>query len=133
MENDKINIEKIINHWISRSEQDFETMMHLYKSKDYHWSLFIGHLVIERLLKALVVKYTNFHAPFTHDLRRLAKLAKIDISDDFKRYLDTISTFNLNARYDNYKQDFYKKCTSDYTDTWIANIKAVREWIKTKL
>ncbi len=133
MENDKINIEKTINHWISRSEQDFETMMHFYKSKDYHWSLFIGHLVIERLLKDIVVKNTNLHAPFTHDLRRLAKLAKIEINDDFKRYLDTISTFNLNARYDDYKQDFYKKCTSDYTDKWIANIKVIREWIKAML
>jgi HEPN domain-containing protein len=69
MNNDKIDIEKLINHWISRSDQDFETMIHLYNSKDYHWSLFLGHLVIERLLKALVVKKTKTHAPFTHDLQ----------------------------------------------------------------
>lgn len=65
MENEYIDIEKTVNHWISRSEKDFETMNHLYKSKDYHWSLFIGHLVIERLLKACVVKRTKTHAPFT--------------------------------------------------------------------
>ena len=101
-----VNIEKIVNHWISRSDQDFETMINLYNSKDYHWSLFIGHLVIERLLKALVVKKTKNHAPFTHDLRRLSKISDTDFSDDQKRMLDTITTFNLNARYDDYKQDF---------------------------
>lgn len=133
MENQEINIEKTINHWIARSDQDFETMLHLFHSKDYHWSLFIGHLVIERLLKAMAVKVTKTHAPFTHDLRRLSKLSGIDFDDEQKRVLDTITTFNLNARYDDYKQDFYKKCTAEYANQWINNIKSLREWIKSKL
>jgi HEPN domain-containing protein len=133
MNSDKIDIEKTINHWISRSEQDFETMIHLYSSKDYHWALFIGHLVIERLLKALVIKRTKSHPPFTHDLRRLSKLSGIDLNDKQKRDLDTITTFNLNARYDDYKLDFYKKCTSEFSQKWISNIKTLREWIKERL
>ena len=52
MEDSKINIEKVYNHWILRSDQDFETMLNLHDSKDYHWALFIGHMVIERLLKS---------------------------------------------------------------------------------
>lgn len=69
---DNLDKEKTYNHWINTSDQDFITMMHLYNSKDYHWSLFIGHIVIERLLKAIVVKRTSDHAPFTHDLTKLA-------------------------------------------------------------
>ncbi len=133
MENEKIDIQKILNHWITRSDQDFDTMIHLYNSKDYHWTLFMGHLVIERLLKAVVVKRINTHAPFTHDLRRLTKLAEIEFDDEYKHWLDTITTFNLNVRYDDYKQDFYNKCTSEYTDKWISNIKTLRKWIKKKL
>ena len=60
------------------SDRDFETMIHLYETKDYHWALFIGLLVIERLLKAGVVKKSKDHAPFTHDLRRLEKLSGIE-------------------------------------------------------
>lgn len=133
MNNDKIDIDKIIKHWISRAEQDFETMIHLYDSKDYHWALFIGHLVIERLLKALVVKSVKSYPPFTHDLRRLSKLSGIDFSDEQKRYFDTITTFNLNTRYDDYKLDFYKKCTVEFAGEWISNIKTLREWIKERL
>ena len=133
MKNGDNTKEKTINYWISRSDKDFDTMMHLYKSKDYHWSLFIGHLVIERLLKAAILKKTDAPAPFTHDLRRLAKLSEIEFNDEHKRLLNTITTFNLNARYDDYKQDFYKKCTLKYAETWISNIKMLREWIKVKL
>ena len=133
MGDEKIDIEKIMNHWISRSDNDFETMNNLMKSKDYHWALFIGHLVIERLLKAIVVKKTGTHAPFTHDLRRLAKFSGLILEDDYNKWLDTITTFNLNARYDDYKQDFYRKCTPDFASTWFTNIKTLRKWIKTKL
>ena len=133
MVQEKINIEKTIEHWISRAGQDFETMLNLFHSKDFHWSLFLGHLVIERLLKALVVKVSKNHAPLTHDLRRLSKLANLDLSDEQKRMLDTITTFNLNARYDDYKQDFYKKCTFEYAMLWISNIKSLKKWIETKL
>ncbi|HES60086.1 MAG TPA: HEPN domain-containing protein [Caldithrix sp.] len=133
MVNDRSDIEKTVNHWISTSDQDYKTMIHLYKSKDFHWALFIGHIVIERLLKAKIVEVTKAHAPFIHDLRRLAKLTNINFEDMHLEWFDTITTFNLNARYDSYKQAFYKKCTEEYTSKWIANIKELRKWIKTKL
>ncbi len=133
MGNEKIDIEKISNHWIVRSDRDFATMNNLMETKDYHWALFIGHLVIERLLKTYLVRKTETHAPFTHDLRRLAKLTGLEMEDEQKKWLDTVSTFNLNTRYDDYKQDFYKKCTADFAANWVSNIKTLRQWIKTKL
>ncbi|MBN2682545.1 MAG: HEPN domain-containing protein [Bacteroidales bacterium] len=133
MEDEKIDIEKVAAHWISRSDSDFDTLNNLIKTKDFNWALFLGHLVIERLLKSIVVKRTGAHAPLTHDLRRLAKLSELNLTEEYKNWLDTISTFNINARYDDYKQDFYKKCTPDYAITWLTNIKTIREWIKTKL
>jgi HEPN domain-containing protein len=128
-----IDIEKAFNHWISTSDKDFQTMTLLYNSKDYSWALFIGHIVIERLLKACVVKETLRHAPFTHDLSKLSKLAKLTLSEEHLDWLDTITTFNLNARYDTYKAAFYGKCTPDFTTEWIDNIKILRTWIMEKL
>lgn len=40
MENEKIDIELIANHWILRSDSDYET--NLMNSKDFHWALFMG-------------------------------------------------------------------------------------------
>ena len=129
---DNIDINKIYQHWIESSNKDYETMIHLYESKDYSWSLFIGHIVIEKLIKASVVKSINDHAPFTHDLTKLANLSKLGFSEEQLDWLDTITTFNLNARYDSYKQAFYKKCTPEYSYEWINKIQNLREWIKYK-
>ena len=46
----------IIEAWINNSDKDFEAMMDMYESKHYDWALFIGHLTIEKLLKALYIK-----------------------------------------------------------------------------
>jgi HEPN domain-containing protein len=128
-----VDIEKTYNHWFSTFEKDAITMIHLYNTKDYHWSLFIGHIVIEQLLKASVVKKTADHAPFTHDLTKLAKLSGLMFSEEHLDWLDTISTFNMNARYDSYKEAFYKKCTFEFTTKWIEKIKILQSWIKEKL
>jgi HEPN domain-containing protein len=130
---DAINIDKTYKHWIATSDKDFITMNHLYNSKDYHWSLFIGHIVIERLLKACVVRETKNHAPFTHDLTKLAKISGFQFSEEQLDWLDTITTFNMNARYDSYKEAFYKKCTYDFTLEWIEKIKILQSWIKERL
>lgn len=125
--------EKIIKNWIESSNRDFETMNNLFNSKDYHWALFIGHLVIEKLLKALYVLVKDNNAPFIHDLRKLALESNLELDKKTKLILDTITTFNINARYSNYKDEFYKKCGMNYTKIWIENIKETREWILKKL
>lgn len=128
-----IDIEKIVNHWITTSDDDFNTMEMLFISKSYGWSLFLGHISTEKLLKALYVKKFNEHAPFTHNLYRLAELIGLELSDEHADWLDEITSFNLNARYDDYKKEFYNLCTPQYTETWIKKIKVLRIWIKEKL
>jgi HEPN domain-containing protein len=59
-----INVEKIVKHWIDISEDDFRTMQALYTSGSYGWALFLGHLSIEKLLKAIYVNKYGKHAPF---------------------------------------------------------------------
>ena len=55
----------------------------------------------------------------------------IELSEQYSDWLDTITSFNINARYDNYKREFYDLCTQEYTETWINRIMELREWIKT--
>jgi HEPN domain-containing protein len=135
MSDNKSNIEvdKIVKHWIETSDEDFTTMLILYNSKSFGWSLFIGHISIEKLLKALYVKRFMEHAPFTHNLYRLGELIGLEMSDEYSDWFDEITAFNLNARYDDYKKEFYKLCTPNYAQNWIEKIKTIRIWIKEML
>ncbi|OQX15804.1 MAG: DNA-binding protein [Desulfobacteraceae bacterium IS3] len=133
METNDITIEKIKNHWIETSCDDFKTMNELFKSESYNWALFIGHISVEKLLKALYLKLQRKHAPLIHNLYRLAELCEIELTDKYADWLDTITSFNINARYDDYRKEFYNLCTLEYTELWIARIKELRQWIKMML
>lgn len=123
------NIEQVIKYWKVSADRNYQTMHNLLKTGDNSWALFLGHLVLEKLLKAHYVKSTGEHAIFTHDLLRLATKTGLELTEETEEWLDDISTFNLNARYDNFKQDFYKLCTKEFTDTWIARIEKLRQWL----
>lgn len=129
MNENEFDKQKIVDLWIEGSEDDFETMNAVLNAKKYSWSLFIGHLVLEKLMKAYFVKVNGDYPPFVHNLLRLAIDSKIEINEDLKFKLTTISAFNLNARYDDYKRSFQTKCTPEYTFEWIENIKELRKWI----
>lgn len=102
----------------------------MYESKRYNWTLFVGHLMIEKLLKAYYIKVKDNFPPFIHNLLRLAERSQIEINEENKLFFITVTAFNINARYDDYKMSFQKKCTPEYTAQWIKKLKEKRLWIK---
>ena len=133
-DNNKIKeIEKVYQYWLSSSDNDYDAMTALYRSKKYNWALFLGHIVLEKLVKAYFVKTTGTHAPYTHDLRFLVKKSGMEMPSDMVLCLDVITGFNINARYDSFKEDFYKKCTPEFSAEWVEKITVLRLWIKARL
>ncbi|MCE7064401.1 HEPN domain-containing protein [Dyadobacter sp. CY326] len=122
--------QKVIEHWIKSSDDDFDTMAAMLDSKRYAWSLFVGHLMIEKLLKALFVKVNNEFPPFTHNLLRLAEKSGVELNEEKKLFLVSVTAFNINGRYDDYKMSFQKTCTLEFTTKWIEHLKENRLWIK---
>ena len=52
------------------------------------------------------------------------------LTEDQEEKLDTITRFNINARYEDYKREFYNKCTEEYTATQMAVVEKMIKWIK---
>ncbi|MBM3436178.1 MAG: HEPN domain-containing protein [Bacteroidetes bacterium] len=107
-------------------------MLDLQSTRNNHWSVFLGHLMLEKLLKALYVKKKGEFPPMVNDLRRICEKAGINPDSDMVIMFDSISRFNINARYDDYKQSFYKLCSDSFTSEWIEKIKNCRSCIKAK-
>lgn len=122
--------EEYIKYWLETAEEDWQVANHLFEKGHYSWCLFIAHLVIEKLLKALYVQNIDRDVPYIHDLTKIAKKANIEVDDEKKVILDTITTFNIAARYDDYKRKFYKKCSKEYTQKQMNKIKEIRVWLK---
>lgn len=126
---------ELMKHWIDSAENDYSSMVNIYDSKQYNWSLFIGHLVIEKLLKALYAKLNEKepYAPKTHNLLVLAQKCDLKLDEGQVDALSRITKFNMSVRYDDAKKDFYKLCTPEYTEKQIESIKELRSWLKEQL
>lgn len=101
-----------------------------FNSGNYDWALFIGHLSLEKILKALWVKNNSSDIPpKTHNLKKIADEAKYSLSEDEAGLLLEINDFNLEARYPDYKFDFHNRCTKEFAEGYILKIKGLHKCI----
>jgi len=121
-----------IDYWITQSERDIKTASDLFNTSHYDWSLFMWHLAIEKILKACIISQ-NKQPLYIHDLYRLAKEATIELNPEIIAELNEITSYNIEARYDNIKLAFYKRATKEYTTKWTIICKTIYSHIKEKI
>ena len=105
----KFDVGRTVKYWFEGAEYDIDVAKALYEKKKYPYALFMGHLALEKLLKALVVKTTQQHAPYTHSLTHLAEKMAIRIPRNMMKKLIVFMEFHFEARYPEEEKKFYKK------------------------
>lgn len=79
----------------------------------------------------MVVKVIRDFPPYTHDLRRLAEVANLKLSQSQKKILDKFSTFNIIGRYGDEKFDFYERYNKKgYAEKSLTITKNLLLWLK---
>jgi AbiV family abortive infection protein len=121
---------EVIKYWLMASKEDFESAEILCQNKKYHHALFFCHLSIEKTLKAIIIKSTKTAPPLIHDLVRLAEKAALPLSESQKNELAEITTFNIAARYDDYKLSFRKKAKKQFSLKYLKKTKKVLQWLR---
>ena len=103
---------------------------HLFEKGDYTYTLFFGHLTIEKLLKAIFVSKFNEPPPHTHRLSYLAEKTGLGLSSERIELLEIITDFNLEARYPDERFSFHKRCTKEFTETYMNKIEEIKKWLE---
>ncbi len=123
------DVEKTVQYWMEGAAYDLETGKALLESKRFPYALFFGHLALEKVLKALVVKAVKEHAPYTHSLTFLASKTGIVIPESILDRLAEYTEFHLESRYPDEKRDFYHSCTGEFAKKKFAEIEEVYRWL----
>lgn len=79
------------------------------------------------------MKSGSTRIPYIHDLTKIAEKANLGLSEEQKDFLDEVTTFNIKARYPDYKNRFYKKASREFTEHYIIEIKRFRQWLIEKI
>lgn len=114
--------EEKVKYWIKSADNDWIVAGHLFEKGDYPYALFFGHSTVEKLLKAAFVCKFDELPPLSHRLIHLAEKVGLNLSPERLEMLEIITDFNIEARYPDEKFLFYRKCTKEFTETYLNKI-----------
>ncbi|MEI6576778.1 MAG: HEPN domain-containing protein [Bacteroidota bacterium] len=96
------DFDKQIEYWRSGAFDDLESAKVLIDKNRVLHGLFFCHLVLEKIIKAHVVKNTNDNAPRSHNLIYLLEKANLTLEDDDEIFLGILMKYQLQGRYPDY-------------------------------
>lgn len=118
-----------ISYWKKTSAETRAAARDNYVGTHADWSFFFWHLAIEKALKGLIIKRGDVPLPI-HNLVQLAKSACIRITAQRKAELKEITSYAIDARYDDYKRNFYKKVSDrKYAKKWQLLCEEIYLWL----
>jgi HEPN domain-containing protein len=97
-----LNINKQIDYWIEGAGNDFDTARLLIENGKVLHGLFFCHLVIEKAIKANVVRITGEIPPKSHNLIYLSEKAEIVFTEDDELFVGVLMKYQLEGRYPDY-------------------------------
>jgi len=125
---------ELVEFWRKSADHGVNAMDNLFSAGNYDWALFIGHLIVEKILKARwILDNTGGIPPKTHNLDKLARETRYPFSEEQLTWLVQASDFNLETRYPDYKMEFYKRATKDFAELHVAKVKELFECVQKTL
>lgn len=118
-----------IKYWLESAKDGWKVAKHLFEKGDYPYSLFFGHLTIEKILKAIYVDRLNENPPYTHRLVHLAEKISLGLTEEQLELFETITDFNMEARYPDEKFSFKKRCTRKLSKEYLRKIEELKKWL----
>ncbi len=125
-----INVQKQIDYWVNGAVEDLESAEILIERKRMLHGLFFCHLVIEKILKAHVVKISQEVAPRTHNLIYLLEKTHLELSENEEIFLGILMKYQLQGRYPDYNPIIPDKLI---VQNYLKQTEDLLQWLKKKL
>jgi len=120
-------------YWLNLASYDIETAKAMLSSGRFLYVLFTCQQALEKTLKASIIESTGKFPPRIHDLLKLARLAKLDVSTEQAETLSRLSFYYLETRYpeqlSNISIDINKETAGDY----LVQSQELLKWLKNNL
>ena len=127
--------EEKTQYWLNIADYDLETAEAMYQTGRWLYVAFMCHQVIEKTLKAYWTAKRDDDPPYIHNHKRLAEGCGLYefMTEEQKDFIATISTFNIQARYPEYKDQLARALTKSVCRHVIDTTKELKQWIEKKL
>ena len=127
-------MDKIVKNWVATSNYDLQTAAAMYKAGRYLYVVFMCHLAIEKMLKALLAhKYAGNMPPKIHSLINLSQRGEIALPENLKDFFQRLDNVSVVTRYPEDLRTLSKEFNQDTAKRILADTKRMIKWLKQRL
>jgi len=119
-----------INNWIKSSNYDIRTAENMLKTGRYIYVLFMCHLSVEKLLKALYEVVLKKIPPKTHNLVYLSKSIGLEIPEKSLSTIESLNDLSIVTRYPEDMDSLVKAFKKERVAEYLNRTKALLKWLK---
>jgi HEPN domain-containing protein len=127
-------MDKIVKNWVATSNYDLQTADAMYKAGRHLYVVFMCHLAIEKMLKALLAhKYPENVLPKIHSLINLSQRGEIALPENLKDFFQRLDSVSVVTRYLEDLRTLSKEFNQDTAKRILADTKRMIKWLKQHL
>jgi HEPN domain-containing protein len=125
---------RVVRNWAATANYDLQTADAMYKAGRYLYIVFMCHLAIEKMLKAILAqKYPKDVPPKIHNLINLAQRTEITLPEKLKDFFQRIDNVSVAARYPEDLRTLSKEFNQDTAKRILTDTKRMIKWLKQHL
>ncbi len=121
---------KDAENFIESAAYDLDTAAHMLKTGRYIYVVFMCHLSLEKMLKAVAAEVTDKFPPRTHNLLYLTKLAGISFSADHLEFIAKINNASVVTRYPEDFGALIESFPEEVVSHYLKKTREIVEWLK---
>ncbi len=123
-----MTLKEHIEYWKNSAMGDWNAAQSLIETRHLPQSMFIFYLSIEKLLKAnWILDNGESFPPLTHNLENLYAQTEIELEANDIDLLKLVNTWNIEGRYQDYRNKLAKSYTYAYLSERLVKIDVIRK------
>jgi HEPN domain-containing protein len=119
-----------VGNWVKSSNYDIKTAEHMLRTGRYIYVLFMCHLSVEKLLKALYEVALNKIPPKTHNLIYLSNAIDLKTPENHLGTLESLNDLSIVTRYPEDMDGLVKAFRKKRVEEYLKKTKDLLKWLK---
>lgn len=124
-----------VEKWLAIIAEDLSVAELLFNNGHWLYTGFMCHQVVEKTLKAYWCVCRDDDPPYTHDHKKIAQGCGLytKMSQEQLSFLGRIKPMNIEARYQEFKDEMARTLNRETTDEILETTKQMHAWILERL
>ena len=124
---------KATANWLAQVDYDLATAERMLHAGRYIYVVFMSHMALEKVLKALVTEETQKLPPRTHNLIDLAQRAQVVLSQEQQDFIGKINNASVVVRYPDDLSEMVAQYPEAIVRDYFENARGLIAWIRQDL